>query len=235
MTCILLLDTATRSATLALGHMGDSRVVHSDPSERNSRDLMALVRALFDELGGLANTKLDVVGFNRGPGSYTGSRLAASVIQGIAYVKQCPVVELNTLELLYISGLQVIGQSSSPLDSGAEVLVAVESKVGEYFWAQLSVGEDTHAPQITVGDADTLMALAKGSNAVLIMNSSMQVHPGLNELEGVHWVEPRVELAFELVAQRLAQGKVVDALHVEPLYGQDNIGWRTLAEQRAQR
>ena len=166
MTQILLLDTATRSATLALGNSGESRTVRSDPSERNSRDLMALVRTLFENSDGLASTDLDAVGFNRGPGSYTGSRLAASVVQGIAYVKQCPVIELNTLELLYFSGLQSLVQSSQSPISGTEILVAVESKVGEYFWTGFIVGESTHAPQITVGDADALSGSIQGKRVV---------------------------------------------------------------------
>ena len=235
MTQILLLDTATRSATLALGNSSEHRTVRSDPSERNSRDLMALVRTLFENCGGLASTNLDAVGFNRGPGSYTGSRLAASVVQGIAYVKQCPVIEFNTLELLYFSGLQSLVQSGHSPISGAEVLVAVESKVGEYFWTGFFVGQSTHAPQITVGDADALLGSIQGENSVVIMNASMQSHPNLTGIADVVWAEPRVELAFEVAAQRLNQGAVVDALSAEPLYGQDNIGWRTLAEQRAQR
>ena len=235
MTKILLLDTATRSATLALGNHGECCVVRSDPSERNSRDLMALVRALFESSGGLANAKLDAVGFNRGPGSYTGSRLAASVIQGIAYVKQCPVVELNTLELLYASGLQAFSQSFQTLRPGAEVSVAVESKVGEYFWTCFKIGQSTQNPQITVGAAAELLNFIRSSNSTVIMNSSMQTHPDLQGVTEVIWAEPRVELAFDIAAQRLNEGMVVDALKVEPLYGQDNIGWRTLAEQRAQR
>jgi|GEM_PF-2594751 len=235
MTQILLLDTATRSATLALGNSAERRIVRSDPSERNSRDLMALVRGLFENSGGLANASLDAVGFNRGPGSYTGSRLAASVIQGIAYVKQCPVIELNTLELLYLSGLESISPSSQAPISGAEILVAVESKVGEYFWTSFIVGESTHAPQITVGDADALSGSIQRSNSVVIMNASMQSHPGLIGIDDVTWAEPQVELAFDVAAQRLSQGDVVDALSAEPLYGQDNIGWRTLAQQRAHR
>ena len=234
MTQILLLDTATRSATLALGNSGECRIVRSDPSERNSRDLIALVRALFEESGGLANATLDAVGFNRGPGSYTGSRLAASVIQGVAYVKHCPVVELNTLELLYLSGQQALGQSSQTPVSGAKVLVAVESKVGEYFWTCFNIGQSTRSPLITVGDADELLRTIGSSNSVVIMNSSMQTHPDLQGLNGVIWVEPRIELALDIATQRLNQGCVVEALSVEPLYGQDNIGWRTLAEQRAQ-
>jgi len=40
-------------------------------------------------------------------------------------------------------------------------------------------------------------------------------------------------LAGPLVEERLAAGDTQTAFEVEPLYGQDNIGWLTLAEQRA--
>lgn len=234
MTKILLLDTATRSATLALGSPAERRFVRSDPSERNSRDLMALVRELCAPSGGLSHVSLDAVGFNRGPGSYTGSRLAASVVQGIAYVKQCPVIELNTLELLYLSGLDALAQSTAENATLNHTLVAVESKVGEYFWTTFTLGKSTYAPTIRVGDAAELKASIQAENAQVMLNSTMQTHQDLLDIDCVLWVQPRVELAFDIAAQRLDQGCVVDALNVEPLYGQDNIGWLTLAQQRAQ-
>ncbi len=234
MTRILLLDTATRSATLVLGNTSNHLVVRSDSSERNSRDLMALVREAFSTVGGLAATPIDAVGFNRGPGSYTGSRLAASVVQGIAYVKGCPVIELNTLELLYFSGLNALGINRAETVDRYPALVAVESKVGEYFWTVFDDCKQTSDPRFVVGDADALLASCQANKVALFMNASMQSHERLRCLSQVAWLEPRIELALGVAERRLKQGDVIDALHIEPLYGQNNIGWLTLAEQRAQ-
>ena len=133
---ILSLDTATRSATVTLGTSDAYTIVHSDPEARNSRDLMQLIAGILAPCGGLAQTQLEAVALNRGPGSYTGARIGASVIQGIAYAKGLPVVLLTTFELLLLRA-ESLGLLSAQRDIRRIVLV-VESKVGEYFGLSMS-------------------------------------------------------------------------------------------------
>ena len=226
---ILIVDTATRSASLALGESRAFTLRVSDPEERNSRDLLLLVQSLFEQTGGLAAADLDALAYNAGPGSYTGSRIAASVVQGIAFAKGLPAIAVNTFELLRLRA-----QSEAGVASGVSCMAAVESKVDEYFWCQFSGKPLTQQrPTICVGKAAELRQAADSFEGAVVVNQTVQNHPVAEDLNGALWMQPRASDAFVLVEERLAAGDTQTAFEVEPLYGQDNIGWLTLAEQRA--
>jgi len=226
---ILIVDTATRSATLALGESRAFTLRVSDPEERNSRDLLLLVQSLFEQTGGLANAHLDALAYNAGPGSYTGSRIAASVVQGIAFAKGLPAIALNTFELLRLRA-----QREAGIAGGVACMAVVESKVDEYFWCQYGgVALSQQSPAMCVGKAAELREAVISFQGVVVVNQTVQSHPVATDLNGALWMQPRASDAFGLVEERLAAGDTQTAFEVEPLYGQDNIGWLTLAEQRA--
>lgn len=239
---ILSLDTATRSATVTLGTSDAYTIVHSDPEARNSRDLMQLIAGILAPCGGLAQTQLEAVALNRGPGSYTGARIGASVIQGIAYAKGLPVVLLTTFELLLLRA-ESLGLLSAQRDIRRIVLV-VESKVGEYFWVEYesadNLGSDQGlllAPQsqlspLSIDTGERLLELHQTPQTLIVANDTISQHPLGSQLVRACFLKPAIELAYPLIEARLARGEVVDALSVDPLYGQETIGWKTLAEQR---
>lgn len=96
---VLAIETATPIASVALkvdGKMWDRRV--SDASAR-AQTVLELVRTLFRE----TKTDLrviDAVAFGRGPGSFTGLRIAAAVTQGLAYPRGLPVIPVSSLAAL---------------------------------------------------------------------------------------------------------------------------------------
>lgn len=226
---ILIVDTATRSASLALGQACGFTLRMSDPEERNSRDLLALVQSLFESTGGLAAANLDALAYNAGPGSYTGSRIAASVVQGIAFAKGLPAIAVNTFELLLLRA-----QQEANIAADTPCMTVVESKVDEYFWCQFG-GEplSRQRPSMCVGKAVDLAEAAGAFDGCLVVNQTVQSHPVAQNLGEPLWMRPRASDAFALVEERLEAGATQTAFEVEPLYGQEHIGWLTLAEQRA--
>ena len=226
---ILIVDTATRSASLALGGARAFTQRLSDPEERNSRDLLVLVQSLFEPIGGLAAADLDALAYNAGPGSYTGSRIAASVVQGIAFAKGLPAIAVNTFELLRLRA-----QIEADITSGTACMTVVESKVDEYFWCLFNDAPlSQQRPAMCLGKAADLREAVGLFKGPVVVNQAVKSHPVASDLDGVLWMQPLASDAFELVEERLAVGETQTAFEVEPLYGQDNIGWLTLAEQRA--
>ena len=123
---ILAVDSATEACSAAL-LVGDAL---SERFEVIGRGHAARLLPMADELlreAGIAARDLDGIAFGRGPGGFTGLRIAAGVAQGLAAGACRPIVPVSNLAAVASGAGRV---------SGAEcVLACMDARMGQVYWA----------------------------------------------------------------------------------------------------
>ncbi len=122
---LLALDTSGTACSVALLLEGQlcQRLVQAP--RNHGAQILPLVEGLLAE-GGLTLSQLDALAFGRGPGSFTGVRIAAAVVQGLALGAELPVVPVSTL-----AGL---AQGLHRLTRAQRVFPALDARMGELYW-----------------------------------------------------------------------------------------------------
>lgn len=122
---LLAIETATEACSAALLIGGEMRYRYEVAPRRHTELILPMCDALIGEAG-IEVSQLDAVAFGRGPGSFTGVRIAAGVAQGIAFAWDLPVVPVSTLA--------VLAQEASQQGRGARVLTAIDARMQEVYW-----------------------------------------------------------------------------------------------------
>ena len=115
---LLAVDTSTEACSAALLIDGECRQQYRLAPREHSRLILGMIDGLLNEAG-ITAAGLDALAFGRGPGSFMGIRIAAGVVQGIAFAHSIPVVPVSTL-----AAMATLRSSSG---DGASVTVAAPS------------------------------------------------------------------------------------------------------------
>lgn len=92
---------------------------------RHAELILPMVESLLADAG-LRPASLDAVAFARGPGAFTGLRIAAGVAQGIAFAADLPVVPVSTLAALAYGAMT--GKDAE------RVLAGLDARMNEVYW-----------------------------------------------------------------------------------------------------
>lgn len=134
---ILALDTATENCSAALLVDGNVRAHEVEMDRGHAERILPMVDSLLAE-GHLGLSDLDAIAFGRGPGSFTGVRLAATVTQGLAFGAGLGVAPISDLQAV---AQRVFGAAIAD-PSTARVLVCNDARMSEVYWACFERGED---------------------------------------------------------------------------------------------
>ena len=96
---LLALDTSTEACSVALSIDGHIESLFELVHQRHSERILPLIDAVM-AAAACSLKQLDAIAFGRGPGSFTGLRIGAGVVQGLAFGIDVPVVPVSSLAAL---------------------------------------------------------------------------------------------------------------------------------------
>jgi len=123
---LLALDTATELCSAALWLDGQISVREELRARGHGELILPMIEALLVQAG-LRLQQLDAIAFGRGPGAFTGVRLAVSLAQGLGYSAHLPLIPISNLRALAAQALQLP-------QAMQRVLVCQDARMGEVYW-----------------------------------------------------------------------------------------------------
>lgn len=223
----LALDTASARCSVALQD-GDSLVTRAVDTARDHATLiLPMIESLLAEAG-IALRSLDGIAFGRGPGSFTGVRVAASVTQGLAAGAGLPVLGISDLRALAARARRAV--ASAP--PGSLLLAAMDARMGEIYWGAFDAAADLPGdalPGEAVGPVESLPDSLRG-RVVAAAGRGLSAYPLLAQGLGIPAgslladAEPDAADIARLAAADLRGGAAwQDATMAQPVYLRDQV------------
>jgi tRNA threonylcarbamoyladenosine biosynthesis protein TsaB len=122
---ILALDTSTEACSAALYIDGEIQSQYQLAPREHSRLILKMIDSLLVDAG-LPVKEMDAIAFGRGPGSFMGLRIAAGVVQGIAFAHDIPVIPVSTLKAIAQRGFELTGSR--------HILATIDARMDEVYW-----------------------------------------------------------------------------------------------------
>lgn len=210
---ILALDTAAERCSVAL--MIDDRILERsyDTQRGHAERILPMVREVLQE-GAVELRALDGFAYGRGPGAFTGVRIAVGVVQGLAFGAKKPTVG--------VSDLAAVAQQVARADE--EILVCMDARMGEVYWARFRLTAAGLVHAISEERVDRPEAVEAGG-ATLFAGTGFKAHPQLAAGRArVHEsVLPHAREIALLAAPVLKAGRGLPAAQAAPVYVRDKV------------
>lgn len=214
---ILALDAVTEACSAALSLDGEILERYTIAPREHTRLILPMVDELLREAE-LSLADLDLIAFDRGPGSFTGIRVTLSVVQGLAFATDLPV--------LPVSSLAALARGVCHQDSTGPVLALIDARMGELYWGYYQCqdgsvqlqGEEGVAPLSAIPIEAGCRVVGSGVSAC----GEQLRQLGIGELiedEALRY--PRAAVVAELAATMPGQAGPVDL--AQPIYLRNKV------------
>jgi tRNA threonylcarbamoyladenosine biosynthesis protein TsaB len=221
---LLAIDTATENCSAAL-LTGDRLIEREAEIERGHAErILGMIDELLAEAG-QSLTGLDAIAFGRGPGAFTGVRLAAAITQGLAFGAGVPVLPISDLRALAQRVLD-----SEP--SASAVLVCNDARMKEVYWGCFARGGEGLAQPVGdehVGSPESVELPPQLAGEIHGAGRGFRAYPSLAarlepRLGAIHpHLLPRAREVARIGREEHRAGRAVPAGEALPVYLRDDV------------
>lgn len=242
MRAVLAIDTSTDACSVGFATPETAIEVHRTIPRAHNRHILAMID---EALAGRPLNDVDVFACGVGPGSFTGLRVAVSVVQGLAWSLDRPTVGLCSLEAQAMHCLEetqgLVGEGGSGSHRG-RILSTIDAQIGQLYWRWFDVDGDGVAalgePGISLPGELPVPAAAATGTGLSVIGSGCRYRPELEEIlvpgDAIRWLEDLRPHALTMASRVLREVDTMTlspAQNLLPRYVQEDIGWKKLAEQ----
>ena len=223
---ILALDTTSGACSVALHCDGQTTEQFIEAERDHTRRLLPMVDQVLAEAG-LGVADMDALAVSRGPGSFTGLRIAISCAQGLAFAADKPVVPVSSL-----AALAAGARRKHPDWQDTPIVAALDARMQQVYWGVYCA----KAPNCSLLPE----AVQNPAQVVELLRQTDLPHERYGAGPGWHYPEfadaplTATDTALGIHARDIAElalllwknGVSVTAEELEPLYLRDEVTWQ---------
>ncbi len=224
MSVILTIDASSSLCSVALNINGELVWNTEEQPRRHAQRLLPMIDDILAD-SGVSRSQLDGLAFGRGPGSFTGIRIAVSVAQGLSLGLDLPVCVVSSLESVALA-------AASNDQCASKVLAIMDAHMGEVFWGQFDVvdgmtqasgAEQVGSPEVCLAEIDTFKGGLAGDGLNLSAFESLS-----SEYANI---QPEARIMAALADREWNNGNFGSPDNQLPVYLRNSVAWKKLDEQ----
>lgn len=223
---ILALDTSSDACSAALLTDGVCHTEFTVGPRAHTRLILPMIERVLAQ-GGIELKAVDALAFGRGPGAFTGVRIATGIVQGLALAADKPVVPVSTLA--------AIAQQAHLEQQAGHVLVAVDARMGEVYWGRYELADgimQLQGEELVIAPEDAPLPesgeqwLGAGSGWREYADTLQPRFAGCVKRLNTEYL-PAAEYIAHLAAAAWQRGEAVDAELAQPVYLRNKVAETT--------
>lgn len=215
---ILALDSSTEACSVAL--MTDRKVTEKFEliGRGHAEHLLPMIDSLLFE-NGATLYDIDLFAYGAGPGSFTGLRIGAAMMQGLALARECKLVAVSSLAALAARQRgQVLGVIDARMEQVYYGLYRVGDNVQPELLGEIAVAspDEIHLP----GEASITVA---GTGWDRYKDEFCQMQTERRIITGIDGEYPHAADVARLALSEFVQGRETDPAEALPQYVRDKV------------
>jgi tRNA threonylcarbamoyladenosine biosynthesis protein TsaB len=227
---LLAIDTSQEACSAALQQDNDLIYRESLAPREHTRLILPMIEALLAE-SELTLQQLDALVFGRGPGSFTGLRIASGVIQGLALGADLPVIA--------VSSLAALAQGVYREKQAKQVLAAFDARIEEVYWGAYQnedgimtlVDEEKVISPMQTNIPETQGWVAAGSAWAAYPEMTQRFTDRITEV--MHDRYPLARDCLPMAEKKYTEGELLSAEQALPVYLRTKVAQTTAERKKA--
>ncbi|HCH23007.1 MAG TPA: tRNA (adenosine(37)-N6)-threonylcarbamoyltransferase complex dimerization subunit type 1 TsaB [Oceanospirillaceae bacterium] len=234
---LLALDTSGTACSVAVlcqqtGQVDQVFALHEAAERSHTQRLLPMIEEVL-AMAGIHQRQLHAIIYGRGPGSFTGIRIAAGVAQGLSFGLDIPLVPVSTLAAMALQASEQYPNSAylCSLDARMNEVYVGAYRVDELAadLTQVLSPEQVIAPDLVLPpnlDVHAETAYVVCGSGLDVANFPVQIIERARAC--VPTMEPKAEHMLALGVAQLKQGKGCLPEQALPVYLRDEVTWQKL-------
>jgi tRNA threonylcarbamoyladenosine biosynthesis protein TsaB len=222
---ILAIDTSLSACSAAI--LVDDRIQEHfiETPRQQAEMILPMIEQLLNQAT-LKLSDLQAIAFGAGPGSFTGMRVAAATIQGLAFANNIPVIRISTLQALAQHAFRKFGTQRA--------LTCIDAQRQQIYWGIYLLGSNKlmqplQTDNLSLPEAVTVPQEQHWTgigNGWLLHEKILRERCG-EKLENVMpEIQPHAQDVALLAASAFKQGKIETAEQALPIYLRGAEYWK---------